>query len=408
MTNNYPFFSSKFKIALVCDLYLPKMDGTEIYLRCLADRLSEEGHDVHLITSYPGHENGEKFKIHRLKVPLLPKYKLPFTPSAFRELEDIFIQESFDIIHCHAQHVSPLAYGGLYLGKKLGISSIITWDYSPVGLHRMGLAFLNKIFNWSSWPVSFSGVSETVVRDIKVLVKNKRVSLLNIALDVLEWKVLPVAKDSNDLKIVSVMRFDKIKRSKVLINIIPHVLKRIPGKIRIKLNIIGLGHNWNSLEKQINRLGLESIVELQHNKTQDEIRNVYAQSDVFFQPSDWESFDQAALEARCAGLPVVAKDNGGINGFIRYGLEGFLGESDKELEDHLVRLILDSELRETIARHNRELTPHYDWKKSMIEHEMLYRETIELRKTFDKKENARSGLPEKSQNNEHVENLKGF
>lgn len=383
MTGNYPFFLNKFKIALVCDWYLPKMDGTKIYLRCLAGRLFEEGHDVHVITSYPGSQNGEKFKVHRLNVPLLPKFKLAFTPGAFRKLEDIFIQESFDVVHCHAQKVSPIAYWGVYLSKKLGISSVITWDCTLLNSHRRGLVLLDKIFSWSKWPVLFSGVNEEVVRDVRDLVKNKKVSLLNIAFDVLEWKVLPAVKDSNDVRIVSVMRFDKVKRSKALIRIISEVLKRIPGKIRIKLHIIGLGRGWNSLEKQINRLGLESVVELQRNQTPDEIRDVYAQSDVFFQSSECESFDQAALEARCAGLPIVAKDHVGINAFIRYGREGFLGESDQELGDHLVRLILDPELRESIARHNRELTPQYDWKNSMIEHEVLYRKAIELRKSFE-------------------------
>ena len=82
MTDHYPFNFCKLKIALVCDWYLPKMGGTELYLRGLADRLSGEGHEVHLITPFPGNENGEKFKIHRLDVPLLPKWNLAFTPGA--------------------------------------------------------------------------------------------------------------------------------------------------------------------------------------------------------------------------------------------------------------------------------------------------------------------------------------
>jgi hypothetical protein len=46
MVNSSQVHSSKLKIALVCDWFLPQMGGTEMHMRDLADRLSQEGHEV--------------------------------------------------------------------------------------------------------------------------------------------------------------------------------------------------------------------------------------------------------------------------------------------------------------------------------------------------------------------------
>jgi glycosyltransferase involved in cell wall biosynthesis len=370
-------FPRKLKIALVCDWYLPQMGGTEIHMRDSADRLQQEGHEVHVITPYPGDEDGEKFKIHRLNVPLLPYAGCVYTRSAFRKIESLLRREAFDVVHCHANIISPTAYGSLYLSRKLGIPAVITWD-SILGPYRWGLALLDQVFRWTQWPVMFSGVSEVVVQDIKHLVKSENVAVLHNALNVLEWKVTPAERDADEIWIVSVMRLFRKKRGKALIRILPEVLRRIPGNIRVKVKIVGKGPKRDSLEKQIERLGLTDTVELLGYKTRDEIRRIFSRTDIYVQPTRWESFGLAVLEARCAGLSVVAKSHGGVKGFIRHGQEGLLAKSDQEMADHLVRLIVDTSLRESIARHNRDTTSPLDWKQAMLEHETLYRQAIGL------------------------------
>jgi len=378
MIDSSPLLSRKLKIALVCDWFLPQMGGTEMHMRDLADRLSEEGHEVHVITPIPGRTDGERFHIHRLNVSLLPYAHCVYTRSAFRKIESILSEEAFDIVHCHCNIISPTSYGSLYLSQKLGIPAVITWD-SIIGPYCLGLAFLNWIFKWSDWPVLFSGVSEVVVRGVASLVRNQDVTILPNGLNVLEWKVTPVERDPQEVWIVSVMRLFRKKRGKALVRLLPKVLKRIPANTRIKLKIIGEGPKRSALEKQVKRLGLEDIVELPGHRSRDELRGIFSRTDIYVQPTRWESFGLAALEARCAGLPVLAKSQGGVKGFIRTGKEGFLARTDQELEDHLVRLIMEPELRESIARNNRETEPPLDWKEVMKQHEAIYQKAIRMR-----------------------------
>jgi phosphatidylinositol alpha 1,6-mannosyltransferase len=378
MVDSSQVHSSKLKIALVCDWFLPQMGGTELHMRDLADRLSQEGHEVHVITSYPGRADGERFRVHRLKAPLLPYANCIYTRSAFMKIKSILKKEAFDIVHSHCNIISPTSYGSIYLSQKLGIPAVITWD-SIIGPYRFALALLDWFFKWSDWPVLFSGVSEVVVRDIDTMVKNRKACVLPNALNVLEWKITPVERDSQEVQIVSVMRLFRKKRGEALVRLLPKVMKRLGANIRIKLMIIGEGPKRDALEKQIKLLGLEGTVELPGYRSRDEIRSIFSRTDIYVQPTRWESFGIAALEARSAGLPVVAKIRGGVKGFIRHGQEGFLAGNDQELEDHLVRLILEPELRESIARNNRETEPPFDWKEVLRQHESVYRKAMKMR-----------------------------
>ncbi len=46
---------------------------------------------------------------------------------------------------------------------------------------------------------------------------------------------------------------------------------------------------------------------------------------------------------------------------------------------HLVRLILEPELRESIARNNRETEPPFDWQEVMHQHEAVYQKAMRMR-----------------------------
>ena len=58
------------------------------------------------------------------------------------------------------------------------------------------------------------------------------------------------------------------------------------------------------------------------------LRALYAKSSLFVMPSRKEAFCIAALEARAAGLPVVANAGTGIADFIRHDDTGLLTDSD--------------------------------------------------------------------------------
>jgi glycosyltransferase involved in cell wall biosynthesis len=77
-----------------------------------------------------------------------------------------------------------------------------------------------------------------------------------------------------------------------------------------------------------------------------------------------ESFGIATLEARTAGVPVVARAGNGVADFIRHGQEGLLCDSVDDLVDALVWLARDDQTRRRIRDHNRATVPtHCTWQE---------------------------------------------
>ena len=72
---------------------------------------------------------------------------------------------------------------------------------------------------------------------------------------------------------------------------------------------------------------------------QPAIRAVFDDADLYLSPATLESFGIAALEARCAGLPVIAFAGTGVSDFIEHGRNGLLVGSDAEMVEAITRLV---------------------------------------------------------------------
>lgn len=369
--------TKKLKIILISDWYLPRIGGTEMHLHDLAVRLAREGHEVEIITSTPGEKETDGIRAHRLDAPLFPGIGLVWTRAAFTQIKSILANKGCDVVHCHGNVVNPVAYGSVYLCRQLGIPAVITWK-SILGVYTPLMRVANSAFGWSQWPAVFSAVSEAAAKDIKSIVGDNPVHILPNGIDAGQWKNEPARRDPKEIQIVSVMRLTRKKRPLALIKMLPKILAQIPGDLRLKVKIIGEGDKRRALEKLIAELSLENIVELTGRLSRQAIREIFSRSDIYLCASKWESFGIAVLEARCAGLPAVALESGGVKEIIQNGREGLLAKTDSEMADHVIRLILDPELRSSIAKYNRSAQPPMDWEYVIAEHMRLYQLAIDM------------------------------
>src|SRR5690625_7951614 len=73
----------------------------------------------------------------------------------------------------------------------------------------------------------------------------------------------------------------------------------------------------------------------------------YASADLFFFPSDTETFGNVTREAMASGLPCVVADATGSKSLVEHGSDGFIAPADRPglFEQHLTHLIEDIETR---------------------------------------------------------------
>jgi glycosyltransferase involved in cell wall biosynthesis len=365
------------KIALVSDCYVPRLGGIEMQVHDLAQNLQKAGHEVVVITPTPGADVVDGVRIHRMDVPLLP-FDIPFTPATFRRVSDLLRAEQVDAAHFAGGVASPLAFIGAANAQADGVPTVITthclWSYAaPI------FGLLDKRFHWTDWPAVFSSVSDVAAAPIrKIGGPGLEVDVLPNGIDHAAWRVTPLPRDVDHVTIVSVMRLAPRKRPMHLLKMMRQVGEQLPPRLRVRLVVIGEGPERGSLEKYVERHDLGDVVELVGRRTRDEIREQFARSDIFVAPANLESFGIAALEARCAGLPVVAKARTGIREFVANGQEGLLAQSDRDMVDQLLWLIRDPELRHRIAAHNRDVPSRVDWSEVVGVNVAAYHRAIDL------------------------------
>ncbi len=98
--------------------------------------------------------------------------------------------------------------------------------------------------------------------------------------------------------------------------------------------------------------------------TGEDLARAYASSDIFFFPSESETFGNVTLEAMASGLPTVCADASGSNSLVEDGVTGYSQDTQNSsgFVQRIAALAQNSQLRNTMggAARNRALTFNWD------------------------------------------------
>lgn len=177
-------------------------------------------------------------------------------------------------------------------------------------------------------------------------------------------------QDDNEKIILSVGRLVKRKGFDKVIEIMPRLLKRVPG---LKYVIIGNGPEKAALQIQIAELGLSDSVEILENISDDELHEWYNRCVVFALPccqigADAEGLGLVFLEAAFAGKPIVAGNSGGAPETVRHGYSGFVvdAEAPEELYQSLLKILTDEPFAKRLGAYGREwVNRNFQWEKEV-------------------------------------------
>jgi glycosyltransferase involved in cell wall biosynthesis len=174
-----------------------------------------------------------------------------------------------------------------------------------------------------------------------------------------DWAVEPAPRTDDVVRIASVMRIAPRKRVIPLLRMVQSAQRMVGDSIPLELTIIGDGPERGRAEKFARRHGL--AVRFTGRLDRSGILEVFASTDIYVQPSIKESFGLAALEARCAGLPLVIHADSGTTQFVTDKVEGLVGADDVAMAGAIAQLAHDRSLRDRICEHNRSVEPVDSW-----------------------------------------------
>lgn len=367
------------KILHVTDCFLPRLGGIERQVHALAQRQHDAGHDVSVVTAVGG--TGAS----GLDVSIDDR-ELPFTvhrPSARRRSEwtstramargRVVVRDGgFDVVHAHVSVWSPLAAACVEAACAAGVPTAVTLHsvWGPYANTLMASA--DRVARWRDWPVAWSAVSSVAAAPLeRRLPPGIRVATLPNGIDP-EWWLQPwIERPASTVRIAAVMRFAARKRAHALVEMLEEVRARVPSQVRLEAVLVGDGTRHARVARYVAREGLNWIC-LPGRAAPAQVRDLLARSDIFVAPAVLESFGIAALEARSAGVPVVAFAQSGVRDIVQHGREGLLAETDEQMIAAITALAVDSRQRRSIAAHNRATPAPFDWSATLERCEALY------------------------------------
>ncbi len=356
-----PYATPARRVAHVTDVFLPRLGGIETHVDDLVRQQRAAGLEAEVLT--PARAAGvDPAWVHRISAA-----------EARRAVAH------YDVIHVHLSILSPFGLSVARAATRAGTPVLITvhsmWGEGNGFLRLAAVAGLRR------WPVTWSAVSRAAAETFGRSLGGVDVSVLPNAIDVGSWRRPAEGRGSlprpdGPITIISVMRLMPRKRPVQLLRVFEQVRSLTPGD-DVRLVVVGEGPLKGRMEKHVRRHGLSEHVRLTGALPRGQVLDELAAASVYVAPAPKESFGIAALEARCAGLPVIASRRSGVGEFVRDRVDGILVDGDAEMAIALADLVRDPGLRERIAAHNRAVRPAFDWSDTLDRTAGLYERAAE-------------------------------
>jgi glycosyltransferase involved in cell wall biosynthesis len=360
------------RIAILTEVFLPKVDGIVNTLCHLLEYLNVHGHECLVIapqgapSSYAG---AMVLSAPAMPTPFYPEIKLANPWCDFSaELDDF----QPDVVHI----VNPVALGlaGMRYARSRGLPLAASYHTDIPGFaRRWGLGILGEpLYAYLRWIHNQADLNLCPSRATQhELAQNgfERLKVWSRGVDTNRFHPARASatmrrrlgvKNPGDRLLLYVGRLSAEKR----IEWVKPVLEAAP---ETRLAVVGDGPQRVELEKVFAGLPVTFTGYMRGM----ELAESYASADIFVFPSANETFGNVALEAMASGLPVVAPAAGGLLDFIESEVNGLLFDPEQvdSFTEQTIRLVRQPDLAEKLASAGRKSTETRAW--AMILDELM-------------------------------------
>jgi N-acetyl-alpha-D-glucosaminyl L-malate synthase BshA len=371
------------KIGIIC---YPTFGGSGVVATELGKELALNGHQVHFITyTQPIRLDffNENLFYHEVDISSYPLFQYaPYESALAGKMVDVVKYEKLDLLH--VPYAIPHATSA-FLAKQIleteGINiPVVTTlhgtDITVVGKDRTYKPVVTFSINQSDGVTAVSDDlrKETyntfkITNDIEVIPNFVDMSRFHKQeKDHFKKIICP-----NDEKlIVHISNFRRVKRIGDVIQAFGQIRETMPSK----LLLIGDGPERVRMEKLCRDLKL--CDDIRFIGKLDVIEEVLSVADLFFMPSEKESFGLAALEAMACEVPVISSNAGGLPELNIHGETGFMSEVGDvaDMVKNALHILSDENLA-TFKTNALRRAKEFDIKNVVPKYEAYYHRIIE-------------------------------
>jgi len=364
------------RIAHINMFYLPTLGGVEQVMYELTQRQVRDKHEVHVFCC--DSDKNQRLKIKNEIIEGIHVHRLPYW---FRLSYNTFIWPSllwkfkgkFDVVHTHVSGHAYILIAGI-LAKKHKFKHIHTthcpWtdlSFRPAILKPF--IFVNDLFMNK---LAFSKVDKVIAItpwELKYLhkyIKNKN-----------KIKVIPNGTDSILFKTITKNNFRKQHNIKEKYLVLffgrlnptkgPEMLAKAAINITKKrkdIAFVWIGPDEGKADEVLRLIKpYKNMQYLGSIRGKEKVAEMYQAADIYVMPSYREGLPLTLFEAMASKLPIVASPVNGIPYEMKEPENGFFTPygNIKAIEEKILKLIDNPELRKQISENNYKKSKNYDW-----------------------------------------------
>jgi glycosyltransferase involved in cell wall biosynthesis len=356
------------RVAMVSEWYKPRLGGIEIFLADLTARLMSAGIELDVFTPIPGPPEVNGVRITRLvpdggyrfPPPLSASNAQDFLfqlsllagarPRALERLRALLADGGYDAVHVQMGN-TPFTYLAVNLCIELGLPVVASFHATLNRIEQPFFAAAARLLRCERWParVVLTAPSTAAAAARRVMFGDAPMRIVPNAIDAAFWNAVRERRAGRTpgerLELVSALRLHERKRPMLLLD----AVEALPAALPVHLGIAGDGPLRLVLAQRISDVSLADRIELVGQQPRETLAAMLASADLFLMPTRHESFGIAVLEARTAGVPVLAMRSSGARDFLEDNVDSLLVDSDRDFHAALRRFAEDAHLRKRLT-----------------------------------------------------------
>jgi len=278
--------------------------------------------------------------------------------------------------HLHVHFATPAATVGLILTHLTDYTLSIT-VHGPDEFYDVPGYLLREKIEAARLLCTIGSYARSQLMKVSPITEWRKIAITPLGVDPTVFQPRPFRSNPDRFEVLCVGRLVPAKGQHVLLAAVRHLIQ---AKRSVLLRYIGDGPDRASLEKEVQRLGLEDSVCFEGAVNQDRIQHFYRTADVFVLASFAEGIPIVLMEAMSMEIPCITTWITGIPELIRDGIDGLLvpPADDVALATAITRLIEEPVLRERLGVAGRaRVSEKYDLRRNVARLADVFRENLQ-------------------------------
>lgn len=358
---------SELRVAIFTGNYNHIRDGVSLTLNRLVAYLEKQ--DIPVIIFGPTVDepkldhNGEFIPVPSVPIPKRSEYRITvgFPERARKRLRE------FDPTLVHLATPDLLGFRAMRWAQNKGIQIVASYHthftgylkyYNLEMLEMLGWKYLDWFYSqcyhiYAPSPSIADELNQKEIdsdSEIRIWARGVDIEQFNPTKRDEQWRESAgLNKDDKAITFVSRLVWEKNLQTFV------DAVKKLENNV--KPIIVGDGPAMNELKDILPSAHFTGFV------TGEELSKAYAGSDIFFFPSETETFGNVTLEAMASGLPCVVADAPGSKSLVESGINGYLSppRDTVQFAECIQKMVDDDELRTKMGEAARQKALAYAW-----------------------------------------------